>query len=94
MKPADAYIRDFIKDINRSKVIELRSIMNKKVKGSGKGLTLDMTIDEALPILNTSKNNSFSVIDNNNKVLGSVNLDSAINALAKDNTNDVAERYK
>jgi len=94
MKPADAYIRDFIKDINRSKVIELRSIMNKKVKGSGKGLKLDMTIDEALPILNTSKNNSFSVVDNNNKVLGSVNLDSAINALAKDSTNDVAERYK
>ena len=68
--------------------------MNKKVKGSGKGLKLDMTIDEALPILNTSKNNSFSVVDNNNKVLGSVNLDSAINALAKDSTNDVAERYK
>ena len=94
MNPADAYIKDFIKDINRSKVIELRSIMDNKVKGAGKGLKLDMTIDEALPILNASKNNSFSVIDNNNKVLGSVNLDSAINALAKDNTNDVAERYK
>ncbi len=94
MNPADAYIKDFIKDINRSKVIELRSIMDNKVKGAGKGLKLDMTIDEALPILNASKNNSFSVIDKNNKVIGSVNLDSAINALAKDNTNDVAERYK
>ena len=94
MQPADAYIKDFIKDINRSKVIELRSIMNNKVKGSGKGLKLNMTIDEALPILNTSKSNSFSVVDKNNKVLGSVNLDAAINALAKDTKGEVAERYK
>ena len=94
MQPADSYIKDFIKDINRSKVIELRSIMNNKVKGSGKGLKLNMTIDEALPILNTSKSNSFSVVDKNNKVLGSVNLDAAINALAKDTKGEVAERYK
>ena len=94
MKPADAYIKDFIKDINRSKVIELRSIMNSQVKGSGKGLKLNMTIDEALPILNTSKSNSFSVVDDDNNVLGSVNLDSAINALARNTKENVAERYK
>ena len=94
INPADAYIRDFIKDINRSKVIELRSIINKKVKGSGKGLKSDMTIDEALPLLNLSKTKSFSVIDNKNKVLGSVNLDAAIEALAKDENSKVSERYK
>ena len=94
MKPADAYIKDFIKDINRSKVIELRSIKNSQVKGSGKGLKLNMTIDEALPILNTSKSNSFSVVDDDNNVLGSVNLDSAINALARNTKENVAERYK
>ena len=68
--------------------------MNSKVKGSGKRLKLNMTIDEALPILNTSKSNSFSVVDDDNNVLGSVNLDSAINALAKDTKWDVTERYK
>tara|TARA_E500000075_G_scaffold105031_1_gene97417 strand:- start:411 stop:617 length:207 start_codon:yes stop_codon:yes gene_type:complete len=68
--------------------------MNSQVKGSGKGLKLNMTIDEALPILNTSKSNSFSVVDDDNNVLGSVNLDSAINALARNTKENVAERYK
>ena len=94
MNPADDYIKDFIKDINRSRVIELRSILNKDNKGSGEGLNLKMTVEEALPILNAAKTKSFSVVDDKNKVLGSINLDNVIKALSRANGSNIAERYK
>ncbi len=94
MNPADSYIKDFIKDINRSRVIELRSIINKDIKGTGEGLNLKMTVEEALPILNSSKTKSFSVVDEKNKILGSVNLDTAIKALSRANDSNIVERYK
>ena len=94
MNPADAYITDFIKDINRSRVIELRSIIDPKSKGSGTGLSHKMSVEEALPLLNAAKSKSFAVVDDESKNLGSVNLDSAIKALARRDKNAVSERYK
>ena len=94
MNPADAYITDFIKDINRSRVIELRSIMDPKIKGTGTGLNYKMSVEEALPLLNSAKTKSFAVTDETNKSLGSVNLDSAIKALARRDDDKVSERYK
>ena len=94
MNPADAYITDFIKDINRSRVIELRSIMDSKTNGTGAGLNHKMSVEEALPLLNAAKSKELAVIDDNSKNLGSVNLDSAIKALARRDASTVAERYK
>jgi glycine betaine/proline transport system ATP-binding protein len=94
MKPADAYITDFIKDINRSRVIELRSVVDRKTKGTGAGLSSKMSLEDALPILNGSKTKSFTVVDEKNESLGSVNLDSAIRALTRADDETVAERYK
>ena len=94
MNPADAYITDFIKDINRSRVIELRSIINSKTKGTGTGLSYKMSVEEALPLLNDAKSKSFAVVDEQNKNIGSVNLDSAIKALARRDENATSERYK
>ena len=94
MNPADAYISDFIKDINRSRVIELRSIIDIKTKGTGNGLSYKMSVEDALPLLNGAKSKSFSVVDDENNNLGSVNLDSAIKALARRDENTTSERYK
>ena len=94
MNPADAYISDFIKDINRSRVIELRSIINVQAKGSGIGLSHKMSVEEALPVLNGAKGKSFAVVDDENRNIGSVNLDLAIKALARRDENGTSERYK
>ena len=94
MNPADAYITDFIKDINRSRVIELRSIIDSKTKGTGTGLSYKMSVEEALPLLNNAKSKSFAVVNEENKNIGSVNLDSAIKALARRDENATSERYK
>ncbi len=94
MNPADEYITDFIKDVNRSRVIQLRSIISTKLKGSGEGLNHKMTVEEALPTLNKSKTKSFSVVDDDNKLLGSVNLDLAIKSLSKSDQKTTTHRYK
>ena len=93
MKPADDYISDFIKDINRGKVIEVKSIMQK---GSSKGASLDSScsLEDALKVLNNEKNNECSVVDDNGKRIGKVTLDAAIGALFREKASRNKEKYK
>ena len=83
LNPADKYVSDFIKDINRGKVIEVKSIMQK---GSSKGASLDSScsLEDALKVLNNEKNNECSVVDDKGKKIGKVTLDAAIGALFRD----------
>ena len=93
MKPADDYISDFIKDINRGKVIEVKSIMQK---GSSKGTSLDSScsLEDALKVLNNEKNNECSVVDDKGKKIGKVTLDAAISALFREKASKNREKYK
>jgi glycine betaine/proline transport system ATP-binding protein len=83
MNPADDYIADFIKDINRSRVIEVRSIMENAVNASGPKLTLTMPIEDALQILISAKESTGVVIDDNDEIIGKVDLDRAVSAIAR-----------
>ena len=93
MKPADDYISDFIKDINRGKVIEVKSIMQK---GNSKGASLDSScsLEDALKVLNNEKNNECSVVDDKGKKIGKVTLDAAISALFREKASKNKEKYK
>ena len=51
MRPADDYISDFIKDINRGRVIEVRSVMTAASRATGPKLTEDTPIEDALQML-------------------------------------------
>ena len=92
MTPADDYISDFIKDVNRGKVIRIESIATK---GSCRGPNLisSLTLENALKELNKSKTKECNVIDDGGNKLGKVSLDSAIDALLKTNVK-TNERYK
>jgi len=93
MSPADDYITDFIKDINRSKVIEVRSIMQK---GTSKGATLksSCSLEDALKTLNSQKDKQCSVVNEEGKKIGKVTLDAAINALLREKSVKRSEKYK
>ncbi|MCA0044141.1 quaternary amine ABC transporter ATP-binding protein [Celeribacter litoreus] len=81
MKPADAYITDFIKDINRAKVVRLRSIARKGETGAGETLRGGMSIEQALPMLTRASDHTCPVVSRTGEPLGAVKLDDAINAL-------------
>ena len=48
MKPADDYIADFIKDVNRSRVLQVRSIMVPATSGTGPQLDQNTPLEDAL----------------------------------------------
>ncbi|WP_417259627.1 quaternary amine ABC transporter ATP-binding protein [Celeribacter sp.] len=81
MKPADDYITDFIKDINRAKVVRLRSIVRKGATGQGPTLSGGMSIEDALPKLHRAPDSTCPVVSVKGVPLGAVSLDDAINAL-------------
>ena len=54
MKPADDYIADFIKDVNRSRVLQVRSIMVPTENGNGPKLDQNMPLEDALSQLSGS----------------------------------------
>lgn len=81
MNPADDYITDFIRDINRAKVVRLRSIVKKGATGAGKTLKGTMSLEQALPHLHAASDGACPVVDRNGKPLGAVTLDGLINAL-------------
>ncbi len=60
----------------------------------GRVTMMEFSSEEALPILNSSKTKSFSVVDEKNKILGSVNIDTAIKALSRADDSNIVERYK
>ena len=95
MNPADDYIADFIKDINRSRVIEVRSIMDEAVEASGPKLRLTTRIEDALQILINAKESIGVVVDDNDEVVGKVDLERAVSAIARpDKELQDGSRYK
>nr|WP_321511309.1 glycine betaine/L-proline ABC transporter ATP-binding protein [uncultured Celeribacter sp.] len=81
MHPADDYITDFIRDINRAKVVRLRSIAKAGDSGAGEALKGNMSIEQALPKLTRASDRKCPVVSLSGEPLGAVSLDDAINAL-------------
>ena len=94
LRPADDYISDFIKDINRGRVIEVRSVMKSAVRASGPKVPMHMALEDALQTLVSSSKGSGAVVDGNGKTIGKIELNSAIAAIARPDRAGVIPRYK
>ena len=82
LNPADDYVRDFIKDINRARVLEVSSVMESKKPRSGVKVDKSMVIEEALQIA-TANDNKPLIVTEDGKAVGSVTLDAMIAAIAR-----------
>ena len=82
LNPADDYVRDFIKDINRARVLEVSSVMDSKKPRSGVKVDKSMVIEEALQIA-TANDNKPLIVTEDGKAVGSVTLDAMIAAIAR-----------
>ena len=81
MTPADDYITDFIKDVNRAKVVRIRSIMKAPANSQGKPVLTTDSIEDALPKLHRSPSKCCPVQRPDGSVCGNVTIDAAIEAL-------------
>ena len=82
LNPADDYVRDFIKDINRARVLEVSSVMESKKPRSGVKVDKSMVIEEALQIA-TANDNKPLIVTEDGKAVGSVTLEAMIAAIAR-----------
>ena len=73
MYPADEYVKNFVKDVNRAKVLKIRSIMNFSgvQNNSDSYVKANDNIESCLPKILESEND-LNVFDDDNKFIGSI----------------------
>ena len=94
LRPADDYISDFIKDINRGRVLKVRSVMTNAKRAGGPKLSMDMALEDALQELASSSKGSGAVVDGSGKTVGKIEMKAAITAIARPDRSGVTPRYK
>ncbi len=83
LHPADDYIFDFVKDINRGRVIEAQSVMTPGAGVDGPNVAHDLVLDEALQVVSAAPSGEASVVDAEGNAIGSVSLKQIIDAMAR-----------
>jgi glycine betaine/proline transport system ATP-binding protein len=91
LNPADKYVTDFIKDINRGRVLRVSAIMDRSKLTKGVEIEKNMIIDDALQIISKS-GLSKAIVTEDGKPIGSVEIGRMIEAIARpnDNTDETA----
>ncbi|MBH62271.1 MAG: glycine/betaine ABC transporter [Alphaproteobacteria bacterium] len=82
MNPVDNYIKDFIKDINRGRVIQVSSIMNTTISNTGPQIDGDTVLEDALQVISNS-GSGVGEVTKDGKVVGSVDVDTIISTLSR-----------
>ena len=80
--PKDKYISNFIKDINRGRMLKVSSIMRKNTSIKAPKILDNISIEDAIPILASASECEAAVVNENGNIIGKVSLDSAISALS------------
>jgi glycine betaine/proline transport system ATP-binding protein len=84
VNPANDYVAKFVGEVNRASVLRVADILSPAIAGDLK-LTLaeGATLHAALKIMNSEGVNKASVVDGANKVIGTVNMDNIVSAIAQ-----------
>ena len=85
LKPSNDYIADFTRDINRGRVIQLKTIMGKLNDKSGPELSGEMLVEDAAQIVTESPSSQARVTDEKGQVVGVVGINDLIRAMARPN---------
>jgi len=94
LQPADKYVADFTKDINKGRVLTVRSLMNKNKSIAGPKVSQDTLVEDALQIISDSGHNEACVIKDN-KAIGAVSIKDLIKSLAKsEKSGDTETSYR
>ncbi|WP_339858194.1 glycine betaine/L-proline ABC transporter ATP-binding protein [Thalassospira alkalitolerans] len=85
MHPADNYVRAFTRDVNRSRVLRARTLMQPisddgDIDASWPRIADDMRLEDILPVA-LATNGSMSVIDGQEKLIGILSKEQVIAAL-------------
>jgi len=82
LNPANAYVAAFTKDINRGRVLQVGSIMDKETMPGGLEIEHSMVLEDALQTLSRANVKSANVMQES-RPIGTIDLDKVIRALAR-----------
>ena len=86
LNPSDDYVSDFIKDINRSRVIKAKSIMTKSVSVTKEDVPIidsEMVLEEVLQEITKTKNYFVLVKDKKDKIIGRITLNELLTGIQR-----------
>jgi glycine betaine/proline transport system ATP-binding protein len=84
MHPADAYIADFVKDINRARVLRVKAVMTSDRAGArGGAVDASTTLEEALTAFHADPSGRRPVTRGDDGVVGSVGLPEILRAIER-----------
>ncbi|MBT4927631.1 betaine/proline/choline family ABC transporter ATP-binding protein [bacterium] len=84
MKPADDYVADFIKDINRARVIQAKSIMTPtNSKSTGPVVQENMVLEDILQIMSESPSKPVTIEDTKGKITGKIEMANLIEGMKR-----------
>ena len=84
LKPADQYVANFVKDVNRIKVLKIKTILDQGGERANSNPTVNVndSIENCLPAILESQS-GLNVIDEKNNFVGSVSKNKIIHILQK-----------
>ena len=84
MNPADDYVSDFIKDINRARVIQAKSIMTPtKTKSSGPVVQEHMVLEDILQIMSEDPSKPVTIENSKGKIIGKIEMGNLIEGMKR-----------
>ena len=84
MQPADDYVSDFIKDINRARVIQAKSIMTPtNSKSTGPVVQENMVLEDILQIMSESPSKPVTIEDTKGKITGKIEIANLIEGMKR-----------
>ena len=82
LNPADGYVADFIRDINRGRVLKVKSVMDPVPGHGGPQIDGDMVLEDAMQVLVGQQADSATVTDDG-KAIGALTLMNVAKAMAR-----------
>ena len=84
MNPADDYVSDFIKDINRARVIQAKSIMTPtKNKSSGPEVEENMVLEDILQIMSHDPSKPVTIKNSKGNITGKIEIANLIEGMKR-----------
>ena len=84
MNPIDDYVSDFIKDINRARVIQAKSIMTPtNTKSSGPVIPNNMVLEDILQIMSDAPTKPVTIENSKGKIVGKIEITNLIEGMKR-----------
>jgi glycine betaine/proline transport system ATP-binding protein len=84
MNPIDDYVSDFIKDINRARVIQAKSIMTPtSTKSSGPVIPDNMVLEDILQIMSDAPSRPVTIQNSKSKIIGKIEITNLIEGMKR-----------